>query len=378
MSAYFWVRDLLSRRESGPARKLLLAPLSAASTAWGAILRLRRNLYRDRVLTSAHPGVPTFCVGNLTLGGTGKTPLVEEICRLLLDLGHRPAIVSRGYGGKRGKGTLIASEGRGLVLADPAQCGDEPYLLARHLPQVPVVVGVNRVEAARVAVERLGATCLVMDDGFQHLRLARDADIVVLDAQNPFGNGSVLPRGMLREPPQALQDADLVVLTRANGMDKTQRAALMGPYCPGVPVLAAAHQHKGLREWPEGPERDVCALSGRKILAFAGIGKPEAFFADLERLGANLVESAAFPDHHAYARADLDVLLKRARLANADLLVTTEKDAVRLTPFLPLALPLCVLGLRLGFSPEDAETLGRLVATVAGDLRKDEGACATR
>jgi tetraacyldisaccharide 4'-kinase len=287
-------------------------------------------------------------------------------------MGENPAIVSRGYGGTSCAKVATVSDGTKLYLS-AREAGDEPVLLARRLPGIPVVIGANRVEAAAEAVSRWGATVLVTDDGFQHLRLKRDVNVVVMDATAPFGNGYVLPRGMLREPSSALRDADLIVLTRSGGLAPEELEELrekLGRLSPGTPVVQSVHEFAALRDWPDGAEKEPKELSGQKILAFAGIGNPEAFFSEIDRLGAQLVETAPFPDHHVYTKGDMELLLNRARRANADRLVTTEKDAVKIEPFLPLALPLGVLTLRMGFPAADIRHLETLLKRVVQTGRK--------
>jgi tetraacyldisaccharide 4'-kinase len=215
---------------------------------------------------------------------------------------------------------------------------------------VAVLVGPDRRITAREAVNRCGAQALVLDDGFQHLRLARDLDIVTVDVRNPLGNGHCLPRGLLREPPRALRDAGLVLLTRASRSDPGRVDSLrarIGRYGARAPVLAASHSAVKLSDLSRGSRRPVEDLQDLKILAFAGIGNPQAFFQDLAGLGSRVLDAVPFPDHHVYTRESLDRLLKWARLMNADALVTTEKDAVRLAPFLPVEETLLALGIEL-------------------------------
>ncbi len=354
MGLYFWVKDILSRPAVGTVSRLLAAPLSGAGWAYGQAQALRRWAYRRGWLRSEHPGVPVVSVGNITLGGTGKTPCVERICRALQAMGRRPAVLSRGYGGSASRTGAVVGDGR-RVLADWTVAGDEPVLLARRLSGVPVLVGRDRRRTARRAVQELGADALVLDDGFQHLRLARDLDVVTIDARNPFGNGACLPRGLLREGLRALADAGIVVLTRTRGLPESRIAALMETvdrYAPGVPVLTAVHRPAGWIAPDGGRMLEVGALRGEKVLAFAGIGNPEAFFEDLEALGLRVVDSVPFPDHHRFAAEDLERLAEWGRLVNASALVTTEKDLVRLPPERPADIPWLALRIELELRPE--------------------------
>jgi len=357
MGLYFWVRDLLSHRAVGWVSAALFLPLSVPAWLYGRAQALRRWAYRRGLLRSEHPGVPVVSVGNIAAGGTGKTPCVETICRLFLGAGVRPAVLSRGYKGSLRGGVGVVSDGEEVRL-QPEEAGDEPVLLARRLPGVPVLVGRDRRVTGRLAVEQFGAQVLVLDDGFQHLRLARDLDVVLLDARHPFGNGHCFPRGLLRETPRALAEADLVLLTRTRRSDSQQTEAVRGAvrrHNPSVPVLPTAHAPLALVDVASGEAGGLERLAGLKVLAFAGIGTPEAFFRELGELGAKVLEAVPFPDHHRYARPDLDQLEHWAGLMNAQALVTTEKDGVRLLEHLPLRLP--VLALRIEMSvldhPED-------------------------
>jgi tetraacyldisaccharide 4'-kinase len=254
-------------------------------------------------------------VGNLTLGGTGKTPLVAWVAGRCVAAGRRPAIVSRGYGAARG------------------QTSDEAAELALVLPAVPHVADRDRVAAAAEAMAR-GADAIVLDDGFQHRRLARDLDIVAVDATDPFGCGHIFPRGLLREPLAGLRRAHAIVLTRADAVDADRRRALMaalGDICrrSGPQVWAeATHAPRRLRT-ATNEHLPLDALRGRPVAAFCGIGNPAAFRLALERLGADLIDFKTYPDHHAYSAADAAALVSWATAARADLVVTTLKDLVK-------------------------------------------------
>lgn len=353
----------------------LLTPLAGALTplAWlnARLQKSRRASYRTGKASSVHPGVPTVCVGNITAGGTGKTPLVEEVCALFKELGLKPAVISRGYGGALEGSVAVVCDGSKILL-DAAQAGDEPVLLARRLGDTPVVISAKRINGARLAIDTLGAQALVLDDGYQHLKLARDLDIVVLDAARPFGNGNCLPRGLLREPPSALADAGALVLTRADGLkpvDLERVKSQLRQYNRSAPIIVAAHRQDCVVEWPDGERSELEWLEGKKLVAFAGIGKPAAFFGQLEEAGAQLVYAKAFADHHAYTAAELCELTQRGRKLGAAALITTEKDAVRLHHFLPLELPLKVVPLRVEITQADRDTLKTLLKGVIDSHR---------
>jgi tetraacyldisaccharide 4'-kinase len=248
-------------------------------------------------------------VGNLTVGGTGKTPCVEYVARFYRGRDRRVAILSRGYGSERGR-------------------NDEAMVLEENLPDVPHLQGPDRVALAGTAVEELESEVLVLDDGFQHRRLARDLDVVLLDATNPWGHGHLLPRGLLREPPSGLRRAGAVVLTRCDQVAAVDRGRLrdaVGRLAPGVPVAETTHR-------PTDPgDGRLGRLRGRPVAAFCGLGNPEAFRRTLHDLGADVVAFRTFPDHHAYARADVDELRAWARQQATDcVVVTTQKDLVKL------------------------------------------------
>jgi tetraacyldisaccharide 4'-kinase len=302
-------------------------------------------------------------VGNLTIGGTGKTPVVELAVRALTDLGARPAVVSRGYG-RRSRGIQVVADGRGLRLG-VAESGDEPFLLARRLPGVPVVVGADRHAAGELARSALGASVVVLDDGFQQRSLEKDLEIVLARASEPWGNGRLFPAGPLREPLGALARADLVIVSGgARPGDVAQVRDEVWRHAPGVPVLAGSYEPAGcwtadgLRSEPPG------TLAGRRLVGFAGIAWPEGFRRTLEAVGVELAGFESLPDHVWYGSRGVAGLAARAAAAGAEGLVTTEKDWVRLGTSLALPLPLWVLGVRFVLaSGEDTfrDLLGRLV-----------------
>jgi tetraacyldisaccharide 4'-kinase len=285
-------------------------------------------------------------IGNLTVGGTGKTPAVELAVQTLAEMGHRPAVVSRGYR-RRSRGVQVVADAASIRL-DPEDAGDEPFLLARRLPGVPVVVGANRFEAARLAVRRFGVTAIVLDDGFQHRTLGKNLEIVMTRARQPWGNGRLLPGGPLREPLAALARAHLLVVAGATGeadLDEVRPAAAR--HAPGIPVLAARYAPVECWEADRMRARPLRTLAGTRLLAFAGIAAPDGFNATLAHLGVATVELVPFADHHWYGPEDLKRLDERALALRADALVTTEKDWVRLRR-LPLPKrPLFVISVRL-------------------------------
>ena len=314
-----------------PRTRGALALLRLPELAYTAAVRVRNRLF-DAHLVTLGAGVPVISVGNITVGGTGKTPLVAWLATRLREAGMLPAVVSRGYAGRAGRGPLVVSDGRG-PLVGPDWSGDEPFLLARMLPGVPVVVGADRPAAARRARD-MGAEVVLLDDGFQHRRLRRDLDLVLLDAGSPIGNGHLLPAGILREPPSSLARADAVVVTRC-APEGPPHALIdfVRRHRPGAPVIGATHRRDG---WVDA--RGAAACAPDRAVAFCGIAVPEGFHADLRAEGVEILSGRSFPDHHRYAEHDLRALAELARRAGATL-VTTEKDIVRLPPAALLAPP---------------------------------------
>jgi tetraacyldisaccharide 4'-kinase len=272
-------------------------------------------------------------IGNLTVGGTGKTPLVELLARWLNARGWRVAVLSRGYGRRdRGVRVVLGDERAGPLESEVA--GDEPVLLARRLREVPggvpVVVGRDRMRAGALARERCDAALLLLDDGFQQRHLRADVAIVCLDARRPWGPGGLLPQGSLREPPAAVGRAHLLVLTHAvPGPGLTRLRAELSRLAPGVPVALARYEPEAVTEPSRHAVHPPGHLAGRRLLAFAGIAEPDGFRATLEDLGVRVAALVPFPDHYRYEARDVRELERRARAMGAEALITTEKDGVR-------------------------------------------------
>ena len=341
---------LLRRYWDDPDTPVVTAGLSALSVVYRAALAARDRAYRWGLLRTGRLPCPVISVGNLTLGGSGKTPTVEAVVRSLREIGHEagtlPAVVSRGYG-RTTRGVHVVADLDG-IRTEVRTAGDEPLLLAERLPGVPVVVGENRHEAARVAVERCGATAIVMDDGFQHRTLAKDLEIVVVQGRAPWGNARVFPRGMLREPLSALARAHAVVVTNPPGSDTVEAVTrTVRRFNDGAAVLTAHYQLQDAFESQSGRRVPVGDLAGRRLMAFAGLGSPEGFADTIDAAKVRRVGFAEFPDHHWFTSRDLDELAREARAASAQGLVTTEKDWVRVRDLPRPALPLWVLPMRL-------------------------------
>jgi len=353
---------LLRRYWNDPDTPVVTAGLSVLSWAYRAAIALRDRAYRLGVLPTGRLAVPGHLGGNLTLGGTGKTPTVELVARTLQELGAAPAVLSRGYG-RTTRGVQVVAD-REAILAEAHAGGDEPRLLAERLPGVPVVVGENRYEAGRVAVERCGATALVLDDGFQHRTLAKDLEILVVSGRAPWGNARVFPRGMLREPLAGLRRAHAVLVTNPAGPETVAEVtATVRRHHATAPVLTARYELQDASEPLRGRRIPVRELAGRRLLAFAGLGSPEGFADTVDATGIRRVGFVEFPDHHWFTPGDVAELARDARAAGAQGLATTEKDWVRMRELPPPPLPLWVLPVRLVIET-GLETWRRLIASV--------------
>lgn len=319
-------------------KSLILPPLS---TLYGAVTRTRLALYQRGTFRTTKLERPVISVGNITAGGTGKTPLVEWVAKTVP--GKKVCILTRGYGRDNPHQQVVVSDGE-TILAEPSEAGDEPYLLATNLlGSAAVISNADRISAGRYAIETFNTECFVLDDGFQHLRLARDLNIVTLDATNPWGGGQLLPHGLLREPLSGLIRADCVVLTRCDqattNLDELQEQ--VRSLIRGRPLF-------------ESSMRAVNALVATgPVAAFCAVGNPQSFFEQLRRSGYELVFEKAFADHHSYTQKDVDGLIAAAQRAGAKGLVTTAKDAVKLRT-LSFALPWHVLQIEIKIENENA------------------------
>jgi tetraacyldisaccharide 4'-kinase len=311
----------------------MLAPLASL---YGSAVSLRLASYRRGLLTVRRAGRPVLSVGNLAAGGTGKTPFVRWLAAELLGRGIRPSVLTRGYG-RSSHGSVVVSDGAGAI-ASVRDSGDEAAVLARALPRVPVVADADRVAAAR-RVETLvpDVNVHLLDDGFSHVALARDLDVVLLDATAPDAGGALLPEGRLREPLASMARADLVVVTKCEQADPAAARALAGRWAPGVPVYHAFTRVIGIRD-DAGEEVRAENLPGGTLIAVAALARPDAFLATLASLGIAPAGVETFRDHDPYAPFALSRIARAAEEAGANAVVTTEKDAVKLEGRLRLPL----------------------------------------
>jgi len=314
-------------------RKLLrFSPLLIASFMYRGAVILRNHFYDAGIFHAQSMKCRVISVGNIIVGGTGKTPVVIMLAGMLKEHGYRPAILSRGYGGKKERHTGVVSDGHDILMG-ANEAGDEPVLIANSLKGVPVIIGKERFPAGELAVERFGADVLILDDAFQHRRLSRDIDIVLLDSENPFGNGLMLPRGGLREPQKGLQRADAIIFTSTEGSADPAADNMPAVEIPQLPTFRGYRRARGLIG---GEAQDILPLEylkGKRICAFSGIANPDSFRNILGPLCGEITAFIPFPDHHVYTGGDIEHILEACRDSRAELILTTEKDGIKLIKF---------------------------------------------
>ncbi len=317
-----------------------------AEAIYRALYERRKAKFSRHVV---NVGVPVISIGNITLGGTGKTPCVQFVARELQKSGRRVAIVSRGYGGALSQQGAVVSDGE-KIFFKASKAGDEPLLHARSLPDAAVVIGVDRVRAARRAIDECGVQIIVLDDGFQFYSLHRDSDIVLLDARRPFDNGHLLPLGRLREPAQSLKRASALVLTRCNlaTADELQTTHEKIKAFSSAPVFQANHAPQSVRDENSGAVLPLEALKNKRVAAISALAHNQQFQETLKQNGAQIVAQLARRDHHFWREKEVRDFVHQAH--GAEVLMTTEKDAVKMrVPWsAPLPLWSLVIALNLG------------------------------
>lgn len=322
------------------------------SVLYGSVVRARRMLYQRGFLRTERIAAPVISVGNLTTGGSGKTPLVEWLARMIAEEGKRVCILTRGYGRKDPRQRVVVSDGQS-IMADEMTAGDEPLLLAENLLGLAAVISdADRVSAARWAIANLTSEVFILDDGFQHLRIARDLNILVIDATNPWGGGQLLPRGRLREPVNGIQRADCIVITHADQATDEEAlerriAQLAGP----KPIVSSFVKTMKLRRLHQPVAEDDRAVP-EPVGVFCGIGNPESFFAHLKLDAHSVCYTRRFSDHYNYRQSDVDEVIAEARARGAQTLLTTAKDAVKLRA-LRFDMPCYAVDIELGFGDEN-------------------------
>jgi len=338
---------ILAEEEQALGIRILRMVATVVAWSYDKLTIFRNFLFDLRILKVHKLSCPVISVGNLAVGGTGKTPMVIWLARFLLEEGWRVGVVSRGYKGEKTEKVLVVSDGRN-ILAGSDISGDEPQLLARRLPGIPVLCSTKRALAAEAAVEQFRCEVVILDDGFQHRFVARNLDIVMFDSRYPFGDGSLFPRGILREQTTALTRAQVLVLSRFDGSEQAEQSHknLVGQW-PDKTVVTAAHRATHLFKATTQKELPLSSVENKRLAAFAGIGRPDDFFRTVRGLGADLVHTTALPDHHPLTIELLASLVEEASDQKPELWLTTEKDWVRLPSDLPDSMELMVLAVEI-------------------------------
>ena len=329
--------------------------------ALGAAFRLR--LYKNNLLHTFRLPCKVISIGNITLGGTGKTPMVIYLAELIKSMGVNPAVVCRGYKGKCEHSTGIVTDGNSVFLG-PEQAGDEPYLIATRLSGVPVVVGKNRYQSGMKTWESFQPDVIILDDAFQHIRLFRDLNLLLVDASNPFGNGRIFPRGILREPLNQIFRADAFVITRAepgcpvDSLFTEKRGKTVKPVfrCRHLPDTVSVLNSEGT--WVK---TGLDSIRGKKCLAFSGIAKNEDFFLTLTGLGCFPADFIGFPDHHEFSSHDIKTIIETAQKKQVEFLITTEKDRVKISKNMFSPMKIYSLGVNISFIDEDNDLFRELI-----------------
>lgn len=333
------------------------------SIFYGGVQKLRETCYRQNIIPSRKLPCKVISIGNITVGGTGKTPLTIHVAETIKQSGYKVAVVSRGYKGGAERHGGIVSDGKTLYM-DAELSGDEPCLIAGRLKDVPVVVGKNRFAAGMLAVRNFQSDVIVLDDAFQHLKLKRDLDLVLLDCMRPFGNAYLLPRGTLREPISSLARGTACILTRCRTEAKIPSIASLKKLLPARPVFTSTHipYCYFVKKGDKGPfgnisdclsPGDMAEIKNHKIFAFSGIARNDDFRDTIDALGFNTTGFLEFSDHHQYTQNDLATIIHLAGNSSADLLITTEKDHVRIAHKKSFPMDLVVVGVKVSFGNEE-------------------------
>ncbi len=328
MSIRSFIEKLINVKNPGICGHLLLLPLTLCSFLFRCIVSMRTYLYVHSIMRRHSVPCSIITVGNITVGGTGKTPIVCHIARHLHDEGHRVAVLMRGYRGVRTDTPQLVSDGK-AVLSDAVSAGDEALMTAEKLSGIPVLAGKDRVAAAHMAVQLFNVDIIVLDDGFQYHRLRRNTDVVLINARNPFGNKYLLPRGTLREPLSALKRAAVIVLTKSDisaAHDKISNT--IKRYNSNALVFVSHYRPVGVRRVPEGRRVDLDALAGKRVAGLCSVGDPGSFFALLDTLQVELTEKIVFADHHLYQSVDYRAIQQRC--GRSEFIITTEKDIAKI------------------------------------------------
>lgn len=315
-------------------------------------VNFRNWLYDHRILKSVKLSRPVISVGNITVGGTGKTPCVMMLAQMLQKNGYKPAVISRGYGGRHQGRVQVVSDGANVLL-DSEAAGDEPFLMARKLRGIPVITGAKRKMTGAVAIDQFGANVLICDDAMQHRQIYRDMDLILFDSRDLNKDQHVLPLGKLREPIAQLKRADAVILTRTDEAKQTDSKIEKLLIAENIPVFRSIHHPQDIMSADESVQQPVSVLNGKKVFAFCGIGHPGSFEKTLLSTGAQILSFVVFPDHHRFREKELKKLKTDFIQSGADYLVTTEKDAARIQVSSDLLKDLFILQIAMKMQPSE-------------------------
>lgn len=377
-----WGTEVIFGRARGFRATVMRMLLWGLSGFFRLAVKLRLKRFRSGKQEQAYLGVQVVSIGNLTVGGTGKTPVVELFARELASRGRRPAILSRGYKSQKLKhpqewlsqrdGAMVAPDAMPKVvscggdpLLDVKYAGDEPWMLASNLPGVSVVVDKDRVKGGTFAIQELDVDTLILDDGMQYLNLAHSLDVVLIDQNAPFGTGQMLPRGTLREPARNLCRADYIFITKCDGSSNEALIRRMRRFNRQAEIIECTHGPKYVQDLFSDERRDLSFLKGKYVAAISGIAVPESFENLLKKLGAQVEFHRVFSDHHNFKRKDIDSFMRRCVRRDIDLIVTTEKDAVRFIEPSELDVPVYFLRIEVDIL-EGEEVWERLVSRICG------------
>lgn len=335
--------DVILERRYGKRAMVLLWFLWALSFVYRGVVMFRLFLYQKRFKHERYVGCMVISIGNLSVGGTGKTPVVEKFARALTAGGRRVAILSRGYKSKQHPllrrlvkkfqheeefKPRIVSDGKSVLL-DSRMAGDEPYMLATNLQNVIVLVHKDRVKSALYAIEKMGCDTLLLDDGMQYLRLKHRLDVVLVDRQSPFGNGYLLPRGTLREPPRSLRRARYIFITKSESESDPELIRKIRKHNRTAEIIECAHRPQYLQDLVTGEQIPLDWLKGKFVGALSGIAKPDSFESAITQLGAKIEFATHFADHHRFSDKEIHQFVNRCIRRDVDAIITTEKDSVR-------------------------------------------------
>jgi len=347
----------------GESRSLFFKSfLFAISIGYGGLVKLRENLYKKGFLQSKRLPCTVISIGNITVGGSGKTPMTIYMAELIKHLGYGVAIISRGYKGRAEKIGGVVCDGR-MICMGPDEAGDEPFMISERLKTVPVIVGQNRFKAGILAIKEFKPDVLLLDDAFQHLKLNRDIDLVLLDSKKPFGNTYLFPRGTLRETASALLRGDAVIFTRS-GVGKPAALDQIKRIVPKKPIFHSFHTpyiYKIITgNSLQSPDRlnissmyDFDIFKRKRVFAFSGIASNDDFRRTIESFRCELENFSGFPDHHPYSNRELDEIVKSAMDLSAEFIFTTEKDYVRIAHKIKWPIDLVVIGIEISFGEND-------------------------